>query len=251
MRRIWKWPLFILLAAAIQYCANPIAPTGGPRDETPPQLDTSQSTTNYQTNFEKQTIELTFDEWVNLNDVFNQVVVSPPLDNRPEVRIKKKTILFEFAEEEVLRDSATYTINFGEAIKDLTEGNPADNLRFVFSTGDFIDSLSVQGRIVDARTGEPVEGVLFNMYDELQDTVVRTRRPFYFAKTNKEGQFRVENVKSDTFKLFALKDANLNYLFGSIFRGDWFSGYFYHASPRPESVHRIAALHGGTCFAYN
>lgn len=213
MRRIWKWPFFILLAIAMQYCANPIAPTGGPRDETPPQLDTSQSTANYQTKFEKQTIELTFDEWVTLNDVFEQVVVSPPLDNRPEVKIKKKSILFEFAEEEVLRDSATYTINFGEAIKDLTEGNPADNLRFVFSTGDFIDSLSIQGTIVDAKTGEPVEDVLFNMYDELQDTVVRTQRPFYFAKTDEQGRFRVENVKSDTFKLFALKDANLNYLF--------------------------------------
>jgi hypothetical protein len=213
MRRNWKWSFFILLAVAMQHCANPIAPTGGPRDETPPQLDTSLSTANYQTNFEKQTIELTFDEWVNLDDVFNQVVVSPPLDNRPEVRIKKRSILFEFAEEEVLRDSATYTINFGEAVKDLTEGNPAENLRFVFSTGDFIDSLSIQGTIVNAKTGEPAEGVLFNMYDELQDTVVRTQRPFYFAKTDKEGRFRVENVKSDTFKLFALKDANLNYLF--------------------------------------
>ena len=213
MRINRKWPFFILLVVAIQYCANPIAPTGGPRDETPPQLDTSQSTANYQTNFEKQTVELTFDEWVTLNDVFNQVVVSPPLDNRPEVRIKKKTILFEFAEEEVLRDPATYTINFGEAVKDLTEGNAADNLRFVFSTGDFIDSLNVQGTIVDAKTGKPVEDVLFNMYDELQDTVVRTQRPFYFAKTGKDGRFRVENVKSDTFKLFALKDANLNYLF--------------------------------------
>lgn len=202
---------FILFS--LQYCANPIAPTGGPRDETPPQLDTAESTANYQTNFEKQTIKLTFDEWVVLQDVFNQVVVSPPLDNQPEVSIKKKSVLFEFAEAEVLRDEATYTINFGEAIKDLTEGNPADNLRFVFSTGDFIDSLVVQGSIVDAKTGEPVEGVLFNMYDELQDTVVRTQRPFYFAKTNKEGRFRVENVKSDTFKVFALKDANLNYLF--------------------------------------
>jgi hypothetical protein len=213
MRRSWKWLFFIVLIVTIQHCANPIAPTGGPRDETPPQLDTSLSTPNYQTNFKKQTIELTFDEWVNLQDVFNQVVVSPPLNTRPEVRIKKRTVLFEFAEDEVLREPVTYTINFGESIKDLTEGNSADNLRFVFSTGDFIDSLSIQGVIVDAKTGKPVEGVLFNMYDELQDSVVRTKRPFYFAKTNKEGRFRVENIKSDTFKLFALKDANLNYLF--------------------------------------
>ncbi len=214
MRVRWHGVGLLLLSVFfLQHCANPIAPTGGPRDETPPQLDTAESTSNYQTNFEKQTILLTFDEWVVLQDVFNQVVVSPPLDNRPQVSIRKKTVLFEFAEEEVLRENATYTINFGEAIKDLTEGNPADGLRFVFSTGDFIDSLTVEGKIVDARTGEPVEGALFNMYDELQDTVVRTQRPFYFSKTNKDGRFRIENIKSDTFKVFALKDANLNYLF--------------------------------------
>ncbi len=213
MRLSWYWISIIILGFSLQYCANPIAPTGGPRDETPPQLDSTVSTSNYQTNFQKQDIQLTFDEWIVLKDVFNQVVISPPLENQPEIFIRKKTVYFEFADEEVLKDEVTYTINFGEAIEDLTEGNPADNLRFVFSTGDFIDSLSIQGIITDAKTGEPLEGVLFNMYDEIQDTVVRTKRPFYFAKTDKDGRFRVDNVKSDTFKLFALKDANLNYLF--------------------------------------
>lgn len=203
--------LFLILL--LNQCANPIAPTGGIRDEIPPQLVTELSTPNYQTNFEKQLITLTFDEWINLKDVFNQVIISPPLIKRPEISIKKKSVLIEFDKEEVLREEATYTINFGEAVQDLTEGNPAENLRFIFSTGDLIDSLSVSGTIVDAITSEPVEGAIFALYENLADTVVRTERPFYFAKTDKNGAFRVENVKADTFKVFAIKDANLNYLF--------------------------------------
>ncbi len=198
----------IFLLAFLSQCANPIAPTGGPRDEVPPIVIKEESTPNFQTNFEKQEIILTFNEWVVLKDVFNQVVVSPPLASGPEVNIKKKSVIFEFDEEEQLREEATYTINFGDAIQDLTEGNPALDNRFVFSTGDFIDSLVVNGSIEDALTGEPVEDVIFALYDNLADSVVRTERPFYFGKTNKAGRFKVENIKSDTFKVFALKDAN-------------------------------------------
>ncbi|MCB9295555.1 MAG: Ig-like domain-containing protein [Lewinellaceae bacterium] len=210
--RIPYW-LLPLLALALTFCANPIPPEGGLRDEQPPQLVPEESTPNLQTNFEKQRIELTFDEWFEVQDVFNQVVISPPLEYQFEITLKRKTLRFDFDEKEVLRDSATYTINFGEAVRDITERNPADNLRFVFSTGDFIDSLSVSGTIVDAEKGEPVEDVLFMLYENLADTVVRTERPFYFARTDEQGSFRIENVKAGRFKGFALQDANRNYLF--------------------------------------
>ncbi len=195
-------------------CANPILPEGGPVDRIPPKLDTLRSTPNFQTHFKKQTIVLAFDEWVELKDVFNQVVISPPLVNRPEIVRRKKTVQVIFDEKEELRDSATYVVNFGDAIRDLTESNPA-RIVFVFSTGDFIDSLSVEGSIADAWTGEPVENVLFMLYENLADSVVRKDRPFYFARTDKAGRFRVDNVKAGTFKAFALLDQNLNYRFDS------------------------------------
>ena len=207
MNRVLVFIIYLFLFA----CANVGSPSGGPRDETPPKLDTLGSTENFQTNFEKQRIQLTFDEFVDLKDVFNQVVVSPPLAKRPSVTKKKRTIRFDFDKDEVLREDATYTINFGEAVRDFTEGNPAENLRFVFSTGDFIDSLEVRGKISDALTGEPSAEVLLMLYDNLSDTVVRKERPFYFAKTGEDGQYQIGNIKSDTFKVFALFDSNLNY----------------------------------------
>jgi hypothetical protein len=194
-------------------CASISPLVGGPKDETPPQVVAERSTPNMQTRFSQKRIELTFDEWVTLTDVFNQVVISPPLAYRPEITLKGRTVIVELDEREQFRPNATYTINFGAAVKDLTEGNPADELRFVFSTGDFLDSLSVEGIIVDAVTGEPVEKALFMLYDNLADSVVRTESPFYFGRTDKEGRFRIPNVRADTLKGFALLDADLNYRF--------------------------------------
>lgn len=195
----------ILLAALLYRCATPTAPQGGPRDETPPGIVAEESTPNLQTNFEKQTIELTFDEWVTLEKVRDEVLISPPLQPDPEIRLRRRTVQVIFADTARLRENVTYTINFGESVKDLNEKNPAEDLRFVFSTGPYIDSLTVSGRVVEATTGEPVEDVYFMLYDNLADTVVRTERPFYFGKTNETGNFRIENIREGTYKGFALE----------------------------------------------
>jgi len=214
-RRYFPFVLYFLLPALVVLsgCANVIAPVGGPKDEAPPVVVKEGSTPNFQTRFQRQRILLNFDEWIQITEVSKQVVVSPPLEHPIEITLKGRTLRFDFDEREVLRDSATYTINFGEAVKDLTERNPAKDLRFVFSTGDQIDSLSLQGTIVDAQTGEPVDGALFMLYDNLADTVVRTEKPFYFGRTNKEGRFKIENIKAGTFKGLALVDSDFNYLF--------------------------------------
>ena len=218
---MWKYynktfHLFLVLFFSLLLwigCANVISPTGGPKDEIPPKVIWEKSDANMQTNFTGRSFKLTFDEWIILNDVFNQVVVTPPLEFKPEISLKKRTLLFEFDGKEVLRPDATYIINFGKSIKDNHEGKIAENLRFVFSTGDFIDSLSVAGKVVDAFSGDPVEGVIVMLYDNLADSVVRTERPFYLARTTKEGTFQIDNVKADTFKVFGLVDKNFNYLF--------------------------------------
>ncbi len=211
--KMYRYALVVLAVFFLTRCANIVPPVGGPRDETPPQVIWDKSTPNKQTNFQKQRIELTFDEFIVLEDVFNQVVVSPPLQYRPTLSLKGKTLRVDFDSRDTLRENATYTINFGNAVKDLTEKNPAENLRFVFSTGALLDSLTVRGRLVDAQKGESVKDALFMLYDNVADSVVRTQRPFYFAKTDTSGRFLIENVRAGTFKGFALKDENLNYKF--------------------------------------
>ncbi len=199
-----------LLALALVSCARQGAPTGGPKDTTPPSVDTLYSTRNYSTRFRPSKIELRFDEWVTLSDAANQIVVSPPLAKRPEVVLRGKTVTLTFDPSEQLRDSATYTINFGTAVKDLHEGNPVKDLRFVFSTGDLIDSLRVSGKVVDALTGDPVENISVMLYDIVADSVVRKSRPYYFSRTDKSGRFEIRNVKAGRFKVAAIEDTDQN-----------------------------------------
>lgn len=202
---IFSGILFSLLLCA---CARQGSPAGGPKDTTPPQVDTTLSTRNFSTRFSGRRIELVFDEWVKLSDIGTQVVVSPTLAKRPEVTLKGKKVIVELPEEDTLRPNTTYTINFGTAVKDLHEDNPADNLRFVFSTGDYLDSLTVTGFVFDAFTGEPVEKISVMLYESTADSVVRKERPYYFARTNKTGQFTIQNVRSGAFKVAAIDDAS-------------------------------------------
>lgn len=204
---------FLLTYFLIIACAQQQPLTGGEKDEAPPKIDESLSTPNNQTNFEKQTIEFFFDEYIQLKNALKLVVISPPLERIPTITTKLKRLQFKFAEEEILKEDATYSINFGDAVTDLTEGNPVPNFKFVFSTGDFIDSLKMEGTIVDALTGKPVQDALYMLYKNLADSVVQTEKPLYFGKTDKTGTFKIENIKAGQYKAFALEDQDLNYLY--------------------------------------
>lgn len=191
-------------------CAVQKEPLGGPKDEDPPVFDTLRSTENYQTFFEEKEIVLRFDEYIQLKNAFQQIVYSPPLTTKPEIVQRAKKITLKFPKTDTLRSNTTYTINFGDAIQDLNESNPISNFRFVFSTGAVIDSLEISGVVSDDITKKPAEEVLVMLYDILEDSIVYKEQPYYFAKTNKEGRFNIQNLRSDSFKLIILKDGNLN-----------------------------------------
>jgi len=201
---------FILFLAFLVSCARQGAPVGGPKDTTPPGLDTLASTPNFSTRFDQKRIELKFDEWVVLSDLTTQVVVSPPLATRPEIILEGKTVVVNFDKKEVLRSNTTYTINFGTAVKDLHEGNPAKDLRFVFSTGDFIDSLSLKGKVTDAFTGDATENISVLLYENFADSAVRKERPYYFSRTDKTGQYEFNNLRAGNFRVVAIEDGDKN-----------------------------------------
>ena len=159
--------LFVL---SIYQCANIVAPVGGPKDETPPMLDSSATTPNYQTNYTKSPIILTFNEWIALKDAITQVVVSPPLQFPLEVKLKKKSIYVNFNEKEELKENTTYTINFGESISDFTEGNVPPSMRYVFSTGPIIDSIQFTAKLVDLDTKKPIEDAILMLYVNKADS---------------------------------------------------------------------------------
>ncbi len=201
---------FVFSCIFLLGCAVQGALDGGAVDKQAPKIDSLKSSPNFVTKFEKKAIKLTFDEWIVLENPQNQVVVSPPLSEKIDLKLNGKTVEFNFGKNEILRPNATYTINFGESIKDLTAGNKAE-IRYVFSTGDVIDSLKIKAQIINSFTREPMENVLFMLYDKLEDSVVVKERPFYFSKSDKIGFCEIQNVRKGIFKAFALEDGNINY----------------------------------------
>ena len=209
--------LIFLIAMILAFgCATMANLPGGPKDETPPQIDKEKTSANFQTQFSDREITITLDEWVKLDDPINRILISPPLEKRADIDLKGKSVIVKFDDEEVLRENATYTINFGESILDITEGNSLDNYAFVFSTGDQIDSLSIHGKIIDAFTSEEMEDITVMVYESQEDSIVFKEKPFYATRSRKDGTFQINNMKEGHFKLVAIKDENLNYLYDPV-----------------------------------
>lgn len=192
-------------------CAQQGNPSGGPRDEDPPVVLESDPP-NYSTQFKAKKIRITFDEYIVLDNVNRELIVSPPMEEQPEVKLKKKTLIVEF--EEALKANTTYTFNFGDAIKDLHEGNKLQNFEYVFSTGDILDSMSVKGTLRYAENLEvPEDQISIMLYTDLRDSVPLTELPLYVGRSDDSGVFSVNNLRPDIYKVFALKDGNNNFLF--------------------------------------
>jgi hypothetical protein len=206
--------LFLLITIfAYEGCAKIGSPTGGPRDEAPPEVIATKPV-NYSTGFNQKRIEIEFDEFIQLEDINHELVVSPPLEENPVVRIRKKSILVDLGDADQLREQTTYTLNFGQAIVDNNEGNLLENYEFVFSTGDYIDSLGVSGIVLNAFDLQPFEEPVYVMlYDVHYDSVPYKEIPLYIGKASEKGAFFINNIIPDTFKVFALKDVNFNYLY--------------------------------------
>lgn len=212
MKRIVAFaiPLVFLASLFFPRCAVIVAPTGGPKDTIAPVMVKSVPLL-HATNFKGEKIVINFDEYVKLDKISEKLVLSPPQERLPESRIRGKSLEIKFFEP--LTDSTTYTLYFADAIRDNNENNPIDNFEFAFSTGSYIDSLRYTGRVIDAFTLEPQEGVFVMLYEEHADSVPIIKRPRYVTKTNKEGAFFLSNLKQNSYKIFALRDGNTNYLF--------------------------------------
>jgi len=184
-------------------CAKVSSPTGGPKDKLPPVV-VKCVPENGSRNFRGNKIAVTFNEYVVLDKINEKFMVSPPMNKRPQVSVRGKGIVIEYEGE--LHDSTTYTFYFQDAVRDLNEGNILDNYQFVFSTGPVIDSLSVTGNVFNAYTLDPPEDAVILLYRDSDRLSVTKNIPDYISKTDQNGYFRVDNIRSGKYLLYALRD---------------------------------------------
>ena len=217
MQRITILFYFFLFVTTffLSRCANPVSPVGGPKDITPPRV-LACLPPNYGAKFKEKGFSITFDEYIVLKNTANEVFISPPLKHPLETKLHGKELIVKFNDS--LSSNTTYSVTFGNAIADLNENNILKGFNYVLSTGDFVDSLSLQGTVVTAFDHKPQKGVFVELYLDNNDTLAFDSlplhvQPYYLTKTVENGTFLFNNLQNRQYKLFALADQNGDLIF--------------------------------------
>lgn len=213
----FKYIPFLLLIFFMS-CAKRGSITGGLKDTIAPTLKSSYPE-NYSLNFKGNKIKLTFDENIKLKNLNKQLIVSPPMKNELLILPTTPTKVITVTINDTLTPNTTYSINFGQSIADNNEGNPYNQFKYVFSTGDYIDSLALGGRIKDAHAKEVesfVSIMLYEANEKFNDSTIYKENPRYITNTlDSLKTFRLENLKAGKYYLVAIKDKNNNNKFNS------------------------------------
>ena len=217
MRFIFYFFLYTILFFSLINCAKKASPTGGPKDSIPPVLISVSPKLNT-TFFDKEEVKFIFNEYVKLNEIDKQLIISPPLKIggyklHPTMSASKKITLSIL---DTLLDNTTYTFNFGEGIEDYNEGNKMSFFSYTISTGAEIDSLNLKGIIKDAIEMEPDDFISLQLYpidSSYNDSTIYNKKPFYVTSTLDSTVFEFKNLKAGKYELIALKDFSNNYFF--------------------------------------
>ncbi len=213
MKNYFHILLFSIIVMGVVSCAKVGSPLGGPKDETPPQIIKTKPPAN-SINFEPQKkIIIYFDEYIAVKDIFQEMIISPPLDGRIMAEVKGKNLVITFPPEAGF-DTVTYTLDFGNSIADYNEGNILSGYQYIFSLKDYIDSMNVDGTIVNAFNHQPDKDRMYVMlYRNLNDSAPYLEKPSYICRSDEKGIFSMHNIETGQYRLFALKDANFNLLY--------------------------------------
>ncbi|MBC7846832.1 MAG: Ig-like domain-containing protein [Flavobacterium sp.] len=212
LKNNFKYILFLLILTMVS-CAKRGNITGGLKDTLAPVLNVSFPK-NYSTNFKAKEIKLTFDEYIKLKDLNKQLIISPPMKYEPLITPTNVSKYINIKILDTLQPNTTYSFNFGQSIEDNNEGNPYNQFKYVFSTGAFIDSLSIGGTVKDAYNKEVesfVSIMLYDVNDKFKDSVVYNEAPRYITNTlDSLKTFKLENLKAGKYLLVAMKDYGSN-----------------------------------------
>ena len=205
--KITRWAsLLIALTLLTCSCARIMAPEGGPKDTTPPKL-TKAFPMQESTGFKGKTIKLVFDKEIEVKDIDNKLVVTPKLqqlENEPSYTYNVRGNTLKLTLRAPLEEDTTYTFNFNDAIKDITEGNVAENLVLTFSTGDHLDAMYVTGQVKYLMTHQPAAKVVVALYKANDNSLnILNSPPDYFMKTDAEGNFKLDHVKKEKYYVYA------------------------------------------------
>ncbi len=217
IQRILSFFFLVAVVLATLQCARRGTPTGGPKDTTPPVLIKAEPE-NLTTEFKAKKIKLYFDEYIKLEDVQNQLIVSPPLKYNPEVLPQGGASKYvEITLKDTLLENTTYTLNFGQSIVDNNEGNPNGFLTYVFSTGTYIDSLTVSGVVKDAfnkNADEFISVMLYEIDTAYTDSTTYNKPPNYITNTlDSTTIFQLKYLKAGKYAIIAIKDEAKNNVF--------------------------------------
>lgn len=222
-----KVPILLCLALLAAACAKQGYPSGGPRDTQPPQAVACRPA-NESHHFSRQQFFVEFDEYIVLKDAANNVLVSPPLKQKPEYTVKGKGVLVSWTD--TLQPDATYLFQFKNAVADFTEGNLLPSFEYVFSTGSAMDTLMLAGSIVNARNGkapgEPLSVLAYRQEHCTSDTVALSTQPDYITRTDKEGRFAFHYIPAGRYRLVALDDKNRDLRLGPAESVAWDTTFF-------------------------
>ena len=212
MKYLPRLLLLLIIIAGLYACASIGNPDGGPYDETPPRFVRAEPSPQA-TNVRRKKVSIEFDEFIKLENPSEKVIISPPQMVSPEVKAVGRRVQVTF--EDSLKADATYTIDFGDAIVDNNEGNPLGQFTYSFSTGSRIDTMEVSGTVLSAENLEPIKGIQVGLHSNLNDTAF-TRLPFErISRTDSRGKFTIRGIAPGSYRLYALKDGNQNFLFDS------------------------------------
>lgn len=212
-------------------CARMGSPDGGWYDDDPPRV-VSATPADQSTNVTTQKITILFDEFIKLEDPTQNVIVSPPQLEMPEIQAKGKKIVVELKDS--LKPNTTYTIDFSDAISDNNEGNPMGNFTYTFSTGEQIDTFEVAGYVIDASNLEPVKGINVGLYNNLADSVFRKEPLMRVSRTDASGHFVIKGVAPGEYRVYALQDADGDFKFTQKSEMIAFSHQAYEPSAGPD-----------------
>ena len=206
---IWSFgvnhSVLLILILVVFGCASIQTPQGGPRDDKAPEI-ISMIPKNLTTNFNAKKIVIEFNEYFKIENEVKEFSISPELTVAPTLKVKQKRLEITFAD--TLEKNTTYTLNFGKAIADINEGNAIKNLTYVFATGPNLDSLSIKGRVTNTKTGKPELDAIAFILPLNKDTIFGKGKPAIYTRTDSNGNYELNNLRKDTYKIYALKETN-------------------------------------------